>query len=109
MLIDSLVFVAPRDDHAPDFFMAEIMKPRSQRRKFCAIKQAINSRMTMKDQDVNPWDLSIAQVKVVNDYSKLGQKYYGAVLESRSMISGADNIDFTTKNAKGEYEDLPKR
>jgi len=29
-------------------------------------------------------------------------------LESRSMLCGADNIAFTTKNAKGEYEDMPE-
>jgi len=106
--IDSLVFVAPWDDHPLDYFTTEISTTTPRRKEFCAIKLAINSRMTIQDQDLNPWDLSIAQVNVVNDYAKLGEKYYGVMLESRSMLCGADNIAFTTKNAKGEYEDMPE-
>jgi len=106
--IDSIVFVAPWGDHPLDYFTTEIRTTTPRQKEFCAIKLAINSRMTIKDQDINPWDLSIAQVKVINDYSKLGQNYYGVYMESRSMLCGADNILFMTKNAKGDYVDMPE-
>jgi len=106
--VESIVFIAPWDDHPLDYFTTEIKTTTPRQKEYCAIKLAINSRMTIKDQDVNPSDLSIAQVNVINDYAKLGEKYYGVMLESRSMLCGADNMAFTTKNAKGEYEDMPE-
>lgn len=106
-LIDSTVIVAPWDDNPSDCYTTEIKTTSPRQAEFAAIKLVAKSYLYIKDGDINPWDVSVANIRVVHDLDTLPATYYGAVLESASTLQGASLMSFVTKNKKGDYVDMP--
>ena len=105
-LLGSTIYVAPWEADPQGFYTLQIKTTPPRKADFAAIKAVAKSYVHIKDADINPWDLSVAKVEVVNDMTTLQPNYYGVVLETASVLQGADNMSFTTKNKKGDYVDM---
>ena len=67
-----------------------------------------DSKLTIQDEsEFDPTSSVIGALHVWNNNTYLGKEYYGVLLESMSMFTGAANTRFTTLNAKGDQVDMP--
>jgi len=107
-LIDSTVIVAPWDENASACYTTEVKTTAPRNAGFTAVKLAGRSYLYVKDGDINPWDVSVANLNVVHDLESLPANYYAVALESASTLQGASLMSFVTKNKKGEYVTMPK-
>jgi len=103
--VDSTVMVSPWGED-PDYYTTEI-RVTSPRKEFSAIRLTAKSYMYIKDDDINPWDVSLAQVDILYDLDVLPSNFYGVLLESASIIQGTAQMTFRTKNENGEYVAIP--
>jgi hypothetical protein len=102
--LESSVYVSPWGA----YYTTEIKTTMPRLKDYAAVRLTSKSYMNIKDGDINPFDVSIANVKVVNDLEALGDKYYGVLVESASILDGASLMSFVTKNKKGDYVDMPE-
>jgi len=107
-LLDSKVVVEPWDLHPTTHYKLQIKTTSPRKADYAAIKLVGRSFMYVKDADINPWDLEIAQVEIVNDLEVLPGNYYGIVIENASILQGYGNINFKTKDQKGDYVEMPE-
>ncbi|HPQ68723.1 MAG TPA: hypothetical protein PKW95_06310 [bacterium] len=54
-----------------------------------------------------PLDVYNGKVVIHHEGAKLPENYYGVKLASKSLLSGADDFEFTMKNLKGETVEMP--
>jgi len=73
-----------------------------------AVRLMQDSKLTIQDEsEFDPTSSVIGALHVWNNNTYLGKEYYGVLLESMSMFTGAANTRFTTLNAKGDQVDMP--
>jgi hypothetical protein len=104
--IDSMVTVQPWGED-PDYYTTEIKLTSPRSKDFSAVRLTSKSYMYIKDGDINPYDVSVAAVKIINDLEKLSEKFYGVLLESGATLQGAGQMSFVTKDTKGDYVEMP--
>ncbi len=105
VLMDSLVQISPWDEHPLDYFTTEI-KTTGARDKYSAIKVIEKSHFKVW----NGWedyDIEVGAVKIYHDYKLISPQYTCIMLESDSLLSGTEKIDFLMKNTKDEDVPIP--
>ena len=100
--------IIARDEQPFDKFTLEVRTTKPRKKEFAALKAAINSTITIQDDSWHPSLSTVAAVKIVNDCRFLNPEYYGVVLESKSLLTGAGNMRFSTLNAKGDQVVMPR-
>jgi hypothetical protein len=104
-MMDAAVQISPWYEHPLVHFTTEI-KTTGGRQKYAAIK-AIEKSMIKVWQDMDEYDIEIGHLKIYHESDKISANYYGVMLESMSLLSGDEKIDFLMKNTKGEDVEIP--
>jgi len=107
-LINSNLVIVPWDEQPFDKFTLEVRTTKPRKKEFAALKAAINSTITIQDDSWHPSLSTVSAVKVINDCRFLNPEYYGVVLESKSLLTGAANMGFATLNMKGDQIEMPE-
>jgi Right handed beta helix region len=104
-MMGSTVCILPWSEQPLVHFTTEI-KTTGGRQKYAAIK-AIEMSAVKVWNGWEDYDIEIGHLKIVHESDKIGANYYGVMLESMSLLSGDEKIDFLMKNTKGEDVNIP--
>jgi len=89
------------------YYTTTINTTTTHKEEFHAILLQDASSLRIPGDPMFPLDIYHGRVVVNHDGTKLPKNYYGVKLESKSLVSGADNFEFTMKNLKGETVEMP--
>lgn len=90
------------------YYTTTINTTTTHKEEFHAILLQDASSLRIPGDPMFPLDIYHGRVVINHDGAKLPKNYYGVKLESKSLVSGADNFEFTMKNLKGETVEMPE-
>lgn len=64
------------------------------RKEYAGMKLMARSTVVVEDKDINPTQIEAATVRIVKETLAENKAYYGVVLESGSILLGADHFSF---------------
>ncbi len=75
--------------------------------KYSAIRLTTNSSVDIEDSMFVDDDIDIAHVRIINETSFESVQYFGVVVESQSIFSGAENTSFSDANIRDGKVTIP--
>ena len=72
------------------------------RRDYAAIKAKVNSTVFIGEESELVTNESSVGVQILNEFEFNASKYFGVILESQSLIAGAERITFAGKDSSGD-------
>ncbi len=75
--------------------------------KYSAIRLTMNSSIDVEDAWFEDDDINIAHVRIINETSFESPQYFGVVVESQSIFSGAENTSFADSSIRDGKVTIP--
>jgi hypothetical protein len=103
----SRVHIAPWLLHPKTSYQTEIRTNQPPAKDFVAVSLKMDSLLSVQEPDLYAWEVNAAKLAIRNLNKTLTKAYRGVVLGSRSMVTGADQIECTTLDANGDTVPIP--
>ena len=105
---NSLVVIRAWYEH-PAHHTLDILTTSARIKKYAALRAVAGSSLCVQDESIHPsgYPFLAARVKVRDTSQALRPEYYGVALASQSLLTGADQITYTMKNANGDIVAMP--